>query len=45
MRADPARATCTKPSLHVDIRPSSVKVASYFNVLLKLPLLLLEHLQ
>ena len=42
MRADPARA---KPSLHVDIRPSFVQVASYFSVLLKLHLLSLEHLQ
>ena len=45
MRADPVHATRVKPSLHVDIRPSSVKVASYFNVLLKLHLLSLEHLQ
>ena len=35
MTADPVRAMRAKPSLHVDIRPSSVQVASYFNVLLK----------
>ena len=45
MRVDPAHAARAKPSLHVDIRTSSVQVASYFNVLFKLHLLLLEHLQ
>ena len=34
MRADPARAVRAKRTLHVDIWPSSVQVASDFNVLL-----------
>jgi len=45
VRADSMHAMHAKPSLHVHIRPSSVQVASYFNVLLKLHLLSLEHLQ
>ena len=35
MRADPVRATRAKPTLHVDIRPSSVQVASYFECTIK----------
>ena len=47
MRADPAcaaRAREAKP-IPLDIRPSSVQVASHFTVLLKLYLLSLEHLK